>query len=253
MPFSGYHKKLKLSESSKRKHKELENKVLNTADQLVVTSSNTKKEFQNLTNRPVEVITNGYDNESVGSITLDSNFTLSHIGSFLSERNPVVLWQVLRDLIIENKSFNNSFQLNLVGSVSENVLASINNHNLSDYINNIGYVPHNKSIKFQKETQLLLLVEINSNESKAIIPGKLFEYMASNRPIIAIGPKDSDVEIILKETNSGKYFTYSEYNSLKETILVHFTAFQNRELKSHAIGLQKYSRRSLTKKLSELI
>ena len=249
----GYHKKLKLSNSSKLKHKALESNVLNSADQLVVTSISTKKEFQQLTNRPIEVITNGYDIDSVGSIELDAKFTLSHIGSLLSGRNPEVLWQVLRDLIHEEKDFANAFQLNLIGSISENVLQSIKNNNLSDYINDIGYVSHNESIKYQKKSQILLLIEINSEQTKAIIPGKLFEYLVSNRPIIAIGPKDSDVETILEETNTGKYFIYSDYDSLKETILTHFVAFQNAELKSHAIGLQKYSRRVLTKRLSDLI
>jgi len=223
------------------------------ADQLVVTSISTKKEFQQLTNRPIEVITNGYDIDSVGSIELDAKFTLSHIGSLLSGRNPEVLWQVLRDLIHEEKDFANAFQLNLIGSISENVLQSIQNNILSDYINNVGYVSHNESIKYQKKSQILLLIEINSEQTKAIIPGKLFEYLVSNRPIIAIGPNDSDVETILEETNTGKYFIYSDYDSLKETILKHFVAFQNAELKSDAIGLQKYSRRVLTKKLSDLI
>lgn len=249
----GYHKKLKLSKASKLKHKAFENSVLNSADQIVVTSFNTKEEFKQLTNKPIEVITNGYDNESVGNIELEIKFTLSHIGSLLSGRNPEILWQVLKDLIEEDKAFANAFQLNLIGSVSENVLQSIENNSLSDYVNNVGYVSHNESIKYQKESKILLLIEIDSEETKAIIPGKLFEYMVSNRPIIAIGPKDSDVETILKETNTGKYFAYSDYDLIKKTILAHFVAFQKGELKSHAIGLQKYSRRSLTKKLSDLI
>jgi len=249
----GYHKKLKLSQSSKKKHKELEIKVLNSADQIIVTSFNTKKEFKQLTNQPIEVITNGYDYNSVITTDLDSKFTLSHIGSLLSGRNPEMLWKVLNDLIVENEFFANTFQMNLIGSVSEDVLESINDNSLSDYINNVGYVSHNESIKYQKGSQVLLLIEIDSEETKAIIPGKLFEYMVSNRPIIAIGPNGSDVETILKETNSGKYFNYTEYNSLKETILSHFIAFQKGELKSHTIGLQKYSRRSLTKKLSDII
>ena len=93
----GYHPTLQLSHSSKLKHTALESNVLNSADQLVVTSINTKKEFQQLTNRPIEVITNGYDIDSVGSIELDTKFTLSHIGSLLSGRNPEVLWKVLND------------------------------------------------------------------------------------------------------------------------------------------------------------
>src|SRR5690606_33111070 len=75
----GYHKKLKLSKHSQEKHKSLEKQVLNTADQIIVTSSITKKEFETLTNKPITVITNGYDTEPIGKIALDSKFTLSHI------------------------------------------------------------------------------------------------------------------------------------------------------------------------------
>jgi len=249
----GYHKQLKLTESSKEKHKRLESEVLNLADQIIVTSLITKREFQNITNKPIEVITNGYDKESLDKVVLDEKFTLSHIGSLLSERNPEVFWQVLEDLTNEYHDFSAAFQFNLVGAVSENVLKSIELFNLTNYTNRVGYIPHKESVMFQKKSQLLLLIEIDSDDTKSIIPGKLFEYMASNRPIIAIGPKDSDVETIIKETNTGKYFYYDDYKSLKNVILDYFREYQNKSLVSHAIGLQKYSRRVLSKKLAELI
>jgi galactitol-specific phosphotransferase system IIB component len=245
----GYHKQLKLTKSSKEKHKALEKQVLNTADDIIVTSSVTKTEFQDITNKPIEVITNGYDYESVETKPLDSKFTLAHIGSLLSNRNPQVLWQVLSELVKENDSFSQDFQLNFVGAVSESVLSSIHNFGLGDYVKNIGYVSHKASISYQKSSQVLLLVEIDSEETKCIIPGKLFEYMVSSRPILALGPKGSDVENIIKETNTGNYFYYSDYKPLKSTILAHYTAYKNNSLKVHAIGLQKYSRKHLTSKL----
>ncbi len=98
-----------------------------------------------------------------------------------------------------------------------------------------------------------MLIEIDSEETKCIIPGKLFEYMVSNRPILALGPKDSDVEKIIKETNTGNYFNYDDYESLKSAILTQYKAYQNKALQSHAVGLKKYSRKSLTEVLSKLI
>ena len=249
----GYHKQLKLTAASKAKHKALEKQVLNAADQLIVTSFTTKKEFQLLTHKPIEVITNGYDKETVAAFTMDSKFTMSHIGSLLSKRNPEVLWQVLGDLMTENESFPKDFQLNFIGFVSEEVLASIAKYHLSNYINNIGYVSHNEAIVFQRKSQILLLVEIDSEETQCIIPGKLFEYMVSNRPIIAIGPIHSDVEKIIKETNTGKYFTYDDYDALKTSILEHYLAYKNKALQVYPVGLQKYSRKSLTQALSKLL
>ena len=98
-----------------------------------------------------------------------------------------------------------------------------------------------------------MLIEIDSEDTKCIIPGKLFEYMASNRPILAIGPKQSDVEDILNETNTGEYFHYDDYTNIKSVILKYFNTFMEGNLKSHAVGLQKYSRKALTKKLTEII
>ena len=248
-----YHKQLKLTSASKRKHKSLEKQVLNSSDQIIVTSWETKKEFQAITKKPIEVITNGYDNQEAVNIQMDSKFSMSHIGSLLSKRNPEILWQVLSELIHENESFSNDFQLNLVGSVSESVLNSIKTYNLSDYINRVGYVSHKEAITYQNKSQILLLIEIDSEDTKCIIPGKLFEYMVSNRPIVAIGPDDSDVEKIIAETNTGNYFNYKDYVSLKRIILVHYKAYQNNTLQTRPIGLQKYHRKALTKSLANLL
>lgn len=249
----GYHKKLRLLPMAKSRHKKLEQSVLQSADQITVTSPTTKKEFEVITNKPITVITNGYDVNSVSNVALDVKFSISHIGSLLSDRNPKVLWKAIHDIVRDDKIFQSHLQINFVGAVSEEVLASIDEYNLSQFVNIVGYVSHDDAIKYQKQSQVLLLIEIDSDDTKCIIPGKLFEYMVSNRPILAIGPKGSDVSDILRATNTGNYFLYSDYDAIKEAILDMFQAFRSGELKSHAIGLQQYSRKSLTKKLAALI
>ncbi|RLD28613.1 MAG: glycosyl transferase family 1 [Bacteroidetes bacterium] len=248
-----YHKQLKLTKSSLKKHKQLEKQVLQEADQIIVTSFRTEKEFEKITNKPITVITNGYDSEQIENVSLDSKFSLAHIGSLLSERNPEVLWKVLSDIVRDDKVFQSQFQLNLVGTISNEILESLEKHGLFQFVNLVGYVSHKKAIAHQRKSQLLLLIEIDSEDTKSIIPGKLFEYMVSNRPIIALGPDDSDVEQIIKETNTGSYINYSDYNKLKAVILESYKAFSNNNLQSQPIGLQQYSRKELTKKLSELI
>lgn len=249
----GYHKKLKLLRFARLKHKKLESEVLHNADHIIVTSPSTKREFEAKTKKPITIITNGYDTNTVGETVLDTKFSFAHIGSLLSERNPEVLWQVLRDIVRDDKVFQSQFQLNLVGAVSKEVLGSLDAHNLSQFVNLVGYVSHDDAIRYQKQSQVLLLIEIDSEDTKCIIPGKLFEYMVSNRPILALGPKDSDVAKIMASTNTGHYFEYSEYDQLKHKILEHFDVFRHRDLQSHGIGLQQYSRKDLTKKLSDLI
>jgi glycosyltransferase involved in cell wall biosynthesis len=249
----GYHKSLRLSDYAANKHKKLEHQVLNAADTIIVTSKTTKTEFQAITNKPIAVITNGYDTENIEMQTLDTKFSLAHIGSFLSERNPLILWESLVELLHEIPDFKFHLEIKLIGAVSQEVLETITQFGLNSYLNNLGYVSHTEAIAHQRKSQVLLLIEINSEDTKSIIPGKLFEYMVSNRPIIAIGPNGSDFAEIITETNTGVFFDYSEKVKLKSVILGFYNQFLEGKLQANGVGLQRYSRKNLTKELSKLI
>jgi len=249
----GYHKALRLSAYAEKKHKKLEHKVLNSADEIIVTSKTTKTEFEVITKKPITVITNGYDVETVEKQVLDAKFSLAHIGSFLSDRNPPFLWEALVELLNEVPEFKKHLEIKLIGAVSQEVLDAIKEHQLTDYLNVLGYVSHKEAVAHQRKSQVLLLIEINSEDTKSIIPGKLFEYMVSNRPIIAIGPQGSDFADIVTQTNTGVFFDYSEKTKLKSVILDFFNQFLEGKLQSHGIGLQQYSRKNLTRQLAHLI
>ncbi|MCQ0112199.1 Glycosyltransferase involved in cell wall bisynthesis [Zhouia amylolytica] len=249
----GYHKELKLTKNAAERHKELEHQVLNTADQITVTSYTTKKEFEELTAQPIEVITNGYDVSYFESVTPDEGFTLAHIGSLLSGRNPLVLWEVLSELKKESESFAKDLKINLVGVVSDVVVQSLKDYGLEASLSLQAYVTHDEALKMQRASQLLLLIEIDAKETQCIIPGKLFEYMAAERPILAIGPDQWDAAKIVRETNTGKTFVYDDKTRLKTAILEYYQAYKKASLKVHPIGLQKYSRKALTEHLSNVI
>ena len=249
----GYHKALKLSSYAETKHKALEHQVLNTADIIIVTSKTTKTEFEAITSKPIAVITNGYDVEQVIKQPLDEKFTIAHIGSFLSERNPRILWKAFKELTKENQDFAADFQLKLLGAVSQEVLDTIAEFKLNDFVLNLGYVSHQEAVAHQRKSQVLLLIEIDSEDTKSIIPGKVFEYMVSERPIIAIGPEDSDFAEIITSTNTGVFFTYDEKEKLKALLLKYYQDYKANNLKVHAVGLQQYSRKSLTEQLSKLV
>jgi glycosyltransferase involved in cell wall biosynthesis len=249
----GYHDKLQLSDWAAKKHKQLEKQVLNSCDQIIVTSPTTKTEFQALTSKPISVITNGYDVEQITKKPLDEKFTLAHIGSFLSERNPRILWKALAELVKENKAFSEKLELKLIGAVSDSVLETIKEFKLDGFVNHLGYVSHEVALQEQRCSQVLLLIEIDSEQTNCIIPGKLFEYLVSERPILAIGPEQADFASIIKETNTGTFFTYEDKDALKTQIVQYFEAFQSQSLQVHAVGLQKYSRRALTQELATIL
>ena len=249
----GYHKNLNLSQKSINKHLQLESQVLNASDHIITTSHATKREFLTKTNTPISVITNGYDKHSVKIAKKDTLFSIAHIGSLLSERNPEFLWECLSELVKENSDFKKCFQLNLVGIVSNSVIQSINEYGLNEYLNLVGYVSHQEAIAYQLKSQVLLLIEIDSEDTKAIIPGKLFEYLISKTPILALGPEQSDVENIIKTTNTGLYFYYNQKDELKYQLLSYFSMYRNGEIETAPIGIEQYSRKALTKQLAQIL
>ena len=216
----GYHHKLRLGESAQRKHEKDELRVLNWTDRVVVTSPHTQQEFEQKTTKPVVVITNGYDikpNENIQQPT--GKFKLSHVGTLLSDRNPQVLWAVLSELCDENSNFCDDLELHLAGNISEEIIRSIESHLPSEVLKSHGYLSHEDAVELMFESQILLLIEIDSEITKAIIPGKLFEYLASRRPIVALGPAGADIEQIIQGNHAGTYFRYEEHQTLKTEIL----------------------------------
>ena len=249
----GYHSKLRLNDRSKRKHLKLENEVLNSCDKVVVTSKTTRDEFESITRKPISVITNGFDvaesNLSFGE--LDKDFTLSHIGSLLAGRNPENLWKVLAELISENETFRKCFRLNLIGVAGQDVLNSIYDYGLKSYTKVEEYVSHKDAVDLQRRSQLLLLAEIDSPDTRGIIPGKLFEYLAARRPILALGPKNWEGGEIVADTNSGFVFDYTATSDLKAVILNWFHLYQQGNLMVSSVNIKQYNRRRLTEKLAE--
>ncbi len=248
----GYHKKLRLTESSRLKHKALEKGVLLRADKIVVTSDTTKTEFEAITPKPIKVVTNGFDDD-LKPVELDSKFTISHIGSLLTGRNPLGLWQALQELISENDAFKNAIKIQLAGVVGEEVLQSIKDYGLTDYVKQLGYLSHDRVLETQQKSQVLLLLEIDSEETKGIIPGKLFEYLNAKRPILAIGPKGWEAGAMVKQHKAGHSCLHDDVSTLKNVLLELFKQFQKDTLVCNSKGVEQYHRRALTESLAKFI
>ena len=248
-----YHKSLRLTRSSQQKHKLMESQILRSADTIVVTSPTTKKEFSKLTDQNIEVITNGYDNEETKISTLDQKFSIAHIGSLLSDRNPKVLWKVLSEIGNDDPTFLEDLQLLFAGNVSSQVISDVYHAGLKKNLELVGYVSHDAAIQFQFNAQLLLLLEIDSDETRSIIPGKIFEYLRAKRPILAIGPHGSDISEIISETESGNFFTYQQEAKLKAQILAYYSFYKTGNLSINSTKIEQYSRKELTSKMADLI
>lgn len=249
----GYHKDLRLMPWARHSHEKLEKKVLQMADLILVTSNHTHREFAQKTQQPIQVLTNGHDLEAEASDTLDTTFSISHIGSLLSGRNPKMLWKVLSDCSREIPGFSQDLEIHLVGVVGDEILESIREAGLYHHLRHLPYVSHAEAVKRQQKSQLLLLAEIDSPETRAIIPGKFFEYMASRRPILAIGPDDWEVAGMIRQHMLGDVFLHQDAQRMRNTIEHWYSQFKAGTLKPTNADVEGYSRRSLTGDLAQLL
>lgn len=249
----GYHNKLKLTRYATNKHRRLEQQVLDEADRLLVTSPGTQRDFKLKTQTPVYVITNGFDRAVAEDNPVDSKFTIVHVGSLLSGRNPLLLWQVLNELAQEIIGFTDDLSLEFYGVISDEIISDLRRNNLNNYFNYHGYISYKESVDVMNKAQVLLLIEMDREETKSILPGKLYEYMASRRPILALGPEQSDIISILEETQSGAFFTYSDKTGLKKLLEDWYFKYKERNLSVPSRGLEKYHRKQLTQQLAQHI
>jgi glycosyltransferase involved in cell wall biosynthesis len=248
-----YHDQLKLSKPAQKRHLAFEQKVLQAADEIVVTSPSTQEDFQLMTQQPVHLITNGFDTEVQHSDILDSKFSLAHIGSLLPSRNPEVLWHAIQRCVHEIPGFSDDLHIKLIGLVSDEVRESIAKNGLEEHAEYLGYLSHEEVIVHQSVSQVLLLIEADNALKKCILPGKIFEYMSAGRPIMAFGVPQSDIQQILLETRAGAYFTYESEEIVFKHICALYADYKNGHLQSTAIGIKGFHRSKLTDKLISIL
>lgn len=244
---------LKLTPVAKKKHFKLEKKVLDSADRLVVVSPTMKREFSEVTQTEISVITNGYDEDDFSEPQYQptEKFTLCHVGMMTPSRNPQILWQALSELKNEQKEFSSSFQLKLIGKVDASITADIATYKLEELVAIEEYVPHNEIVKIQQQADSLLLIVNNTPNAALILTGKLFEYLAAQRPILCISPVEGDITNIIKDTASGSFILYDQKDILKQKIIALFEKWKSGNHSFEPVGVEQYSRKSLSKKMAE--
>ncbi|MCF2219850.1 glycosyl transferase family 1 [Chryseobacterium sp. PS-8] len=252
-----YYKHLKLTKSSDQKHRQLESEVFKNADIALATSYTDAENFRK-NGANALCITNGFDESDSNTQTLKfsntpTKFTLSYIGVLEQLRNPENLWKALNDLVTENEEFAEKFTLKFAGRIDDKILNSIEHSNLKNHILNLGYLSHDKAIEEMQTSEILLITNFPNDSSKGIIPGKIFEYLATGKQIISFGPKDADVSKILNETQAGKHFSYDDSGKIKEFILEKFTLWKDGNLSENTQNIEQFSRKNLTKKLAEIL
>lgn len=247
-----FYQELKLTNWADKKHHKLEHEVLTTADKVVTIGYTMSEEMKALGAQQVETITNGFDNDDFPTeeVDLDETFTISHIGTFSPSRNHPTFWKALADLKTENEDFAHEFKLRTVGVVDHKVKASIAEYGLEENWEAISYVPHVEVLSYQRSSHVLLVSINNSPNATGILPGKFFEYLASGRPILAIGPKNSDIGKVLKLTGAGTIVDPDDLDAMKSTVLQLYKAGSCNVPNT---SIDRFSRRVTTESLAQVL
>lgn len=250
-----FYDQLRLSNWADKKHRRLEKEVLRKADKVITVSWSWAKDFKQISGRSdIEVITNGFDPADFKGINLpiSDKFSICHIGSMNKDRNPKVLWKVLQKLVGSIPEFAQKLEILLIGQVDFAITKSIEEHDLTAYLKKVDFIPHKEVIPYLKKSPVLLLPINDTPNSAGVLPGKLYEYLGAQRPIICIGPSESDSAKIMKETGNTMH-GYTEEASLKNTVGKLFNKFQKKKLTIEGTSINHYSRKELARKYTELL
>ena len=272
-----YYKHLGLTAASDRRHHRLEQAVLDAADTVVSVSPPVAADFQAKTKTPVVLITNGFDEddfpgapegdgqaeqELVFRQTCPENnscppvwktpspsgagrtFRLVHTGLFAADGNPLNLWDALARRCGADPDFRERLQIRLAGKVDAAITDAIRARGLGPNLVELGYLPHEQTVREQRAADILLLPLRQEPEYAKVLPGKIFEYLAACRPVLGIGQEQSAAATVLRDAGAGEMFDWNKTDEL--------LAFLDVE-HPQTSDIDKYSRRALTAQLIQIL
>lgn len=254
-----YYDKLHLTRRSDLKHHNLEREVLTKADKVVTVSPDGARRLGRLGNRNVRVIYNGFDHDDSAlqdKVTLPDTFTITYLGVLTKAQNPEKLWEAIGELIKENTDFSRQLQIKMIGQIDSSVVQSIQENRVDKNVTFMSYIPHEQVGQEHRKSTVLLLVLMPDTEirAKGLLTGKLFEYLASGRPILCIGPEDGDAARILKETGAGQTANFGDKEKTKKIIKEYYQYYLEKGLSSQTNNnIEKYSRKALAEKYGKLL
>jgi len=230
-----------------------ERSVLAEASAVTTVSPSWAELFARKAENRYAVVENGFDPndfESVQPAPAD-DFVLAHVGKLYASRNPTALWRALAQLRDEGRIPD--LRVHLTGSVDPEVQQSIERHDLSPIVTIDGFVPHEEALRRMAHSTLLLLVIEEFAQAKGMITSKLYEYLASGRPVLGVGPSGGDADALLREHEVGAVVDWGDADRMKEMIATHYEAWQDGTPRSGAVwaDIQQHNRVHQAQRLAD--
>ena len=249
-----YLKHLPLTRCSWNKLYRQESRVLGSCTAILTVTPLMKAEFEKASGRPVELITNGFDTDDYKApAAVPGEFCLVHTGLFSADGNPLVLWKVLSELSASMPELREKLRICLAGRTDVGIKEAIAAAGLEACTTDMGYLSHADAVALQRSAALLLLPLRQDPQYKPILPGKLFEYLASGVQILGIGQTDGAMAQVLSESGAGVTADWDDAATVRNTILAAWERFCSGTPFPPGKGVEAYSRDALTARLAALL
>lgn len=236
----------------------LELKTLSKADALITVSEPWAEELRALhKGKPVYTITHGFDPLEVNDppAKLTGKFTITYTGTiYTGKQEPSKLFAALRDLISDETIDPREIEVRFYGYKHDWLDEEIEQYGLSNIVKQCGVAPRQIVLEKQMESQLLLLLKWGDPQQRGWHSGKIFEYLATRRPILAIGGSDDVVSELLAETKAG--ICAPSVEDIKKALKELYREYKLRgKIAYNGIEtkINKYSHREMARKFSEVL
>ncbi len=250
-----YYGMMKIGKRADKKHRKLEQETFNTAKKITIVSPTWKNDLMSIGAKNVDVIYWGYDEDDFPkNMPLpDENFSIVHAGQLGYDRRPDTFIKVLGDLKKENPGFGEKLKLKFAGTVDYAITELIKENGLEENYSHKNNIPRPEAIELCLKSHIQLLPLNIADNAKGRIPGKLFENLRARRPILCLGPQNSDVSNILSKTNAGQSYEYDDYQGIKSYILEKFQKYSKNENIINSTGIEEYDVKNQVKILAEYL
>ena len=249
---------LPMSRGARAVDRWLERRVLRAADADTTVSPTWARRLAEQGGLPpgrVHVVHNGVDEADLavaeGVTVRDDAFALTHVGSLYTTRDPVAVWEAVRRL--RQRGEAERLVVRLVGRTDPAVQAAAVATGVP--VEAVPYVAHGEAVREQARAGLLLLSIEPFAADAGMITGKLYEYLASGRPVLGVGPPDGDAAALLDETGGGRMFARDDVDGLADAIRRHHDAWAAGAPLEGAPweAVAPYTRRAQTARLADVI
>lgn len=237
----------------------LEKSVFLHADNIIMTTNSYQKEYQEMfpdQSHKIHTITNGFDKDDFKNLSRrdSTKFVISYVGLFYGSNQPDNFLIALNRWLEDYNDNRSMIEVKFVGPNKDSIKHDLLSGLLKSIVKFTGLVSHDQAVKIMRESTILLLIA-SRGRGHGNIPGKTFEYIASERPILALSPLEGDLAGLIRATQSGYLVDPDNVHEIKKQLQSMYSSWLNGSLKSNLRKdvLSQFEAKSLTHKLSHLI